>query len=75
MFQFVTTVLDSEILNDGGGAILQALDSMVVQYEVKSLPFKSCIGWMRDKVEYSADENGKVCYTIKLVLAYERFLN
>ena len=56
----MTAVLDSDVLTDGGGAILQSLESMSVQYEVKKLPCHSTIGWMRDRVEYSAEESGQV---------------
>lgn len=48
------------MLTDGGGAILQSLESMGVQYDVKKLPCNSTIGWMRDRVEYIAEESGLV---------------
>ena len=58
--QYVTAVLDSDVLTDGGGAILQSLESMGVQYEVKKLPCDATIGWMRNRVEFVAEENGQV---------------
>ena len=56
----MTAVLDSDVLTDGGGAILQSLESMGVQYEVKKLPCDATIGWMRNRVEFVAEENGQV---------------
>ena len=53
-------MLDSDVLTDGGGAILQSLEAMGVQYGVKKLPCDSTIGWMRDRVVYSAEEDGQV---------------
>ena len=53
-------MLDSDVLTDGGGAILQSLESMGVQYEVKKLPCDATIGWMRNRVEYVAEESGQV---------------
>ena len=55
-----TAVVDSEALTDGGAAILQGLENMGVQYEVKKLPVDSTIGWMRDSVTYVPEENGQV---------------
>ena len=60
--QYITTVLDSGLLNDGGGQILQSLDSMEVQYEIKKLPVQSTVGWMRDHVEYVVGDDCQVCY-------------
>ena len=62
----MTAVLDTEFVNDGGGAVLQSLDNMGVSYEVKKLPFDSAIGWMRDRVVYSAEDTGQV-YGISLL--------
>jgi len=58
--KYVTAVLDSDVLTDGGGAILQSLESMGVQYEVKKLPCDATIGWMRNRVEFVAEENGQI---------------
>ena len=48
------------MLTDGGGAILQSLENMGVQYEVKKLPCDATIGWMRNRVEFVAEENSQV---------------
>ncbi|XP_065065644.1 crossover junction endonuclease EME1-like isoform X2 [Rhopilema esculentum] len=56
----ITTVLDSTVLSDGGSAILQALETAGVQFEVKRMPVDSSIGWMRNQVEYTAEENGQI---------------
>eukprot|EP00794_Sanderia_malayensis_P008993 gene8993-9954_t len=58
--KYITTVLDASILNDGGGSILQALDTLGVQYEVKKLPVEASIGWMRDHVEFKVEDNCQI---------------
>eukprot|EP00112_Aurelia_sp_Birch-Aquarium-sp1_P009584 Seg2093.4 transcript_id=Seg2093.4/GoldUCD/mRNA.D3Y31 product="Crossover junction endonuclease EME1" protein_id=Seg2093.4/GoldUCD/D3Y31 len=56
----ITAVVDTEALTDGGAGILQGLENMGVQYEVKKLPVNSTIGWMRDSVTYAPQENGQI---------------
>ncbi len=56
-------MLDSNILNDGGGSILQALDTLGVQYEIKKLQVEATVGWMRDHVEFKVEDN---CQVLKM---------
>ena len=54
------TVLDPVLVNDGGGSILQALEGLGAQYEVKSLPVASSVGWMREKIQYNVGSGVQV---------------
>lgn len=44
----------------GGGDILKDLQDIGVRYELKELPVVCCVGWMRESVEFTVDENRQV---------------
>ena len=48
------------MIEEGGADILKALQDINVRYELKKLPIGSCIGWMRENVDYAVDEKSQV---------------
>ena len=46
------------------------------EYQVKELPLQSCIGWMREKVEFNVGENSQVidkgCFYLEGVLRTQK---
>ena len=53
-------VIDPAMIEEGGADILKALQDINVRYELKKLPIGSCIGWMRENVDYVVDEKSQV---------------
>ena len=53
-------VIDPKLITDDGADILKALQDLGAEYQVKELPLQSCIGWMREKVEFNVGENSQV---------------
>ncbi len=64
----MTTVLDSSLLQDGGGSILKSLDTLAVQYEIKQMPVQGTIGWMRNHVEFTVQDDCQVTRFIFVVV-------
>uniref|UniRef100_A0A7M5UA01 ERCC4 domain-containing protein n=1 Tax=Clytia hemisphaerica TaxID=252671 RepID=A0A7M5UA01_9CNID len=52
----IIAVVDPSLIEGANGAdILKGLQDLGVRYEIKTLPFPSCIGWMKENATYSAD--------------------
>jgi len=52
----IIAVVDPSLIEGANGAdILKGLQDLGVRYEIKTLPFPSCIGWMKENATYTAD--------------------
>ena len=54
-------IIDPSLIHEPGGAdILKSLQELCVRFELKDLPVTSCIGWMRENVDYNVDGASEV---------------
>ena len=69
-------MIDPKLITDDGADILKALQDLGAEYQVKELPLQSCIGWMREKVEFNVGENSQVidkgCFYLEGVLRTQK---
>jgi len=50
-------LVDPLIVQEEGGAdVLKCLQDLNVRYELKTLPMSSCIGWLRENIDYKISE-------------------
>lgn len=64
----ILAVIDPCLIQEKGGAdILKALQDLNVRYEMKELPVTSCIGWMRESVDYSLKGQSEISKSSRYV--------